>query len=60
MYGFEKKDQANIDRKELKAFRELADAMLNYDSATWQHEVQIGTLICVEQPEEDHASQIPQ
>jgi hypothetical protein len=60
VYGFEKKDQANIDRKELDGFRELADSMLGYNTAVLQREIQIGTLTRVEQPEEENAWKISQ
>jgi hypothetical protein len=55
IYGFEKKDAANIDRRELEAFRELAEVILNYTDAEMGQRVNDGALFRVEEPGEDNA-----
>ncbi len=55
VYGFEKKDLANIDRRELEAFRELAEVILGYADAEISQRVKDGALFNVEKPEEDNA-----
>lgn len=55
VYGFEKKDLANIDRRELEAFRELAEVILGYTDAEISQRVKDGALFNVEEPEEDNA-----
>jgi hypothetical protein len=47
VYGFAKNDRSIIRRDELKAFRKLADHLLNYDDAALQAAVKNGTLIKV-------------
>ena len=54
MYGFEKKDLANIMSNELKAFRELAQVILGYTNAEIAKRVENGALFKVEEPEEDN------
>lgn len=44
VYGFAKNDRANIDRRELKAFRALADTLLALDGAGLAKAVGCGTL----------------
>ncbi len=56
VYGFEKKDAANIGSRELEAFRELADVILGYTDAEIEQRVNDGALFHVEQPGEDNAS----
>jgi hypothetical protein len=58
IYGFEKKDAANIDRRELEAFRELADVILGYTDAEIEQRVTDGALLRVEEPGEDDAQEI--
>jgi hypothetical protein len=45
MYGFEKKDLANIDPKDLKAFKKLAKAYLNRTDDEMEKLVQLGELL---------------
>ncbi len=54
VYGFEKKDAANIDRRELEAFRELATVILGYTDAEIEQRVPDGALFKVEEPGEDN------
>ena len=53
VYGFEKKDLANIRSNELEAFRELAQVILGYTTAEIAKRVEDGALFEVEKPEED-------
>jgi hypothetical protein len=53
VYGFEKKDLANIRPNELEAFRELAQVILGYTTAEIEKRVRNGALFEVEKPEED-------
>jgi hypothetical protein len=55
VYGFEKKDAANIDRRELEAFRELAEVILGYTDVEIEQRVNDGVLFNVEEPGEDNA-----
>ena len=52
VYGFEKKDLANIKPDELEAFRELAEVILGYTSAEIAKRVKDGALFEVEEQEE--------
>ncbi len=52
VYGFEKKDHANIGPNELEAFRELAKVVLGYTTAEMAQRVKDGALFLVEEPEE--------
>jgi hypothetical protein len=45
VYGFEKKDLANIQSDELEAFRELADLLLGYSEIEMAKRVADGALI---------------
>jgi hypothetical protein len=53
VYGFEKKDLANIRSNELEAFRELAQVILGYTNAEIAKRVQDGALFEVKRPEGD-------
>ena len=53
VYGFEKKDLANIRSNELEAFRELAQVILGYTTAEIAKRVEDGALFEIEKPEED-------
>lgn len=53
VYGFEKKDLANIRPDELEAFRELAKVILGYTQAEIENMVKRGALVKVQEPE-DH------
>jgi hypothetical protein len=55
IYGFEKKHVANIDRRELEAFRELADVILGYTDAEIEQRVTDGALLRVEDPGDEDA-----
>lgn len=44
VYGFAKNDRDNIKRNELKAFRDLADAMLAYDDKALAAAMKNGTI----------------
>jgi len=52
VYGFDKKDRANIDAKELEGFRELADVILSYSEDTLERLVKGGALGRIEKPME--------
>ncbi len=47
VYGFEKKDRANIRPDELEAFRELAKVILGYTKAEIEKRVEDGALLKV-------------
>ena len=53
VYGFEKKDRANIKPDELEAFRELASVVLGYPDAELARLVAEGALLKVEGPREE-------
>ena len=53
VYGFEKKDMANIRPQELEGFRRLAKVVLNYDSVDLAAMTRKGALIHVESPQDD-------
>jgi hypothetical protein len=53
VYGFEKKDIANIRPNELEAFRELAEVILGYSAQEMAEQVEAGSLLKVEEPRED-------
>lgn len=55
VYGFQKKDTANIDHRELEAFRELAEVILGYTDVEIQQRVNDGALFNVEAPGEGNA-----
>ena len=55
VHGFAKKDQDNIERRELTAFKLLASQMLAYDDDQIARAVASGTLIEVVRGEEDKA-----
>lgn len=50
VYGFEKKDRANIRAEELEAFRELANIVLSYTDADLAKVVEQGALEIVSEP----------
>lgn len=54
VYGFQKKDLANIRPNELEAFRELAQVVLGYTNAEIAQRVEDGALFNVEKPEEEN------
>jgi hypothetical protein len=60
VYGFEKKDQANIDRRELEALRELARVILGYTNTEIEQQVHTGALIHIPETEETNAPKISQ
>lgn len=55
VYGFGKKDQANIDHSALEAFRKLSRLVLAYTQAEIETEIATGALYIVNQPEIIHA-----
>jgi len=57
VFGFEKKDVANIDRRELEAFRDLADLILGYSEAEMAKRVEDGALLRIGVPEGDEDDQ---
>ena len=57
VYGFEKKDAANIDCRELEAFRELAKVILAHTDGEVEQRVNDGALFRVEEPGEDYAQE---
>lgn len=52
VYGFEKKDRANITTEELEAFRELANVILGYTEAEIAQRVADGALIPITRSKE--------
>ena len=54
VYGFEKKDLANIRPHELEALRELAHTILGYTTAEILKRVEDRALFHVEEPEEEN------
>jgi hypothetical protein len=50
VYGFEKKDKANIGMNDLIAFRALADDVLHCPDSTIAHRVASGSLIPIQPP----------
>lgn len=50
VYGFEKKDLANIRANEVEAFRELAKVVLGYTAEEMERMVKAGALLKVEAP----------
>jgi len=57
VYGFEKKDRANIKAFELEAFRELASLILGYTEAEMKKRVEDGALLQIALPEEARDAQ---
>lgn len=55
VYGFEKKDKANIGPDELVAFRRYAEIYLGYSNAEMAQRVADGALFKLEEPEGDNA-----
>ncbi len=53
VYGFEKKERANIRQDELEAFRELAKVVLGYTENELAQRVKDGALVEVRKPEEE-------
>ena len=51
VYGFEKKDLANISAAELEAFRELSKVILGYTNGELAKQVELQSLFIVEKPE---------
>ena len=60
VYGFEKKDRANIKADELEAFRELAAVILGYTEAEMAKRVQAGALLAVTPKEGSDAQEVSQ
>ncbi len=58
VYGFEKKDRSNIDRRELEAFRELAKVILAYTDAEMAQRVADGALYKVTGSEDEDDQEI--
>jgi hypothetical protein len=55
VYGFKKKDADNIDRRELEAFRELAEVILGYTDAEIEQRVIDGALFKMKELGENNA-----
>ena len=53
VYGFSKSARGNVRQDELQGFRQLADAMLNYDDATLAKALESGALQEVRTDEQD-------
>jgi hypothetical protein len=53
VYGFEKKDSANIRPDELEGFRRLAKVILNYDSVEMAAMTKKGALLDVQAPQDE-------
>ena len=53
VYGFDKKDRANIKADEMEAFKELATVILGYTHAELSKRVEDGALLAVETPNEE-------
>ena len=60
LYGYEKRDRANIDQRELKVLHGLAEAILGYTEIEIANRVNDGDFIEIERPEEEHAAEISQ
>jgi hypothetical protein len=60
IFGFEKKDQANVDRNDLEVLRKLAKAFLGYTTADMAREIRSGQLVVIVGSENDNASKISQ
>jgi hypothetical protein len=60
IFGFEKKDQANLDRSDLEALRKLAKAFLGYTAADMAREIGSGELVVIVESENENASKISQ
>ncbi|MGD0939559.1 MAG: type II toxin-antitoxin system RelE/ParE family toxin [Terracidiphilus sp.] len=56
VYGFEKKERANIRPDELEAFRELAKVVLSYSESELAQRVKDGAFIEVREPEEESSN----
>ncbi|MGA9671112.1 MAG: type II toxin-antitoxin system RelE/ParE family toxin [Terracidiphilus sp.] len=56
VYGFEKKERANIRQDELEAFRELAKVVLGYTESELAQRVKDGAFIEVREPEEESSN----
>lgn len=54
MYGFEKKDRANISLAELHTFRSVAKKMLAYSEAEFDYAIREGALLRVNAPGGNH------
>jgi hypothetical protein len=54
VFGFEKKDVANIQSNDLVAFWELAVTILGYTATELTNLAQVGALIEVAPPQDDH------
>ena len=52
VFGFEKKDMANISKSDVVAFREYAGIYLNYGVAEIEKLVEVGTLYQISAPKE--------
>ena len=59
LYGYEKKDRANIDSRELQVLRRLAEAILGYNETQIAKRVEDGDFIKIPKPEEENAQKIP-
>ena len=57
VYGFEKKDRANVKAYELEAFRELATIILGYTETEMMNRVENGALLKVAAPQEEQDAQ---
>ena len=53
VYGFEKKDRANLKADEVEAFKELAGVILGYTESELAKRVEDGALLAVEKPTEE-------
>jgi hypothetical protein len=58
VFGFEKKDQANIDRSDLEVLRKLAKAFLGYTADDMAREIKAGELVMIVESENENASKI--
>jgi hypothetical protein len=60
MFGFEKKDRANIDQSDLEALRKLARTFLGYTAVDFARDIRAGELAIVVESENKNASEISQ
>jgi hypothetical protein len=60
MFGFEKKDRANIDQSDLEALRKLARTFLGYKAVDFARDIRAGELAIVVESENKNASEISQ
>ncbi len=59
VYGFEKKNRTNIRPDELRVLQSLAETILGYTTVDLAREVKAGSLISVNEREENQNEEVP-